>query len=142
MLFLYFRFMKLLRMLLFPFSLLYGIIMSLRNYFYDKGWFQSKNYDLPVICVGNLSVGGTGKSPMIEFIIETLRKDYKVATLSRGYKRKTRGYVEVSTTSHVEEVGDEPLQFKQNYPDVTVAVCEDRQTGIEKLQQKSEVILN
>lgn len=133
--------MKLLRMLLFPFSLLYGLIIGMRNYCYDKGWFKSKAYDTPVICVGNLSVGGTGKSPMIEFIIETLQDDYKVATLSRGYKRKTRGYLEVSATSTVEEVGDEPLQFKQNYPEVTVAVCEDRQTGIEKLKLKSEVIL-
>ena len=138
---LYFRSMKLLRLLLFPFSLLYGFIMGFRNYFYDKGWFQSESYDLPVISVGNLSVGGTGKSPMIEFIIETLQEDYKVATLSRGYKRKTRGYAEVSLTSTAEEVGDEPLQFKQNYPNVTVAVCEDRQTGIEKLQSKAEVVL-
>jgi len=138
---LYFRLMKLLRVLLFPFSLLYGFITGLRNYFYNRGWFQSKRYDLPVICVGNLSVGGTGKSPMIEFIIETLQEDYKVATLSRGYKRKTRGYLEVNALSTAEEVGDEPLQFKQNYPEVTVAVCEDRQTGIEKLQPKSEVIL-
>ncbi|MFT5102536.1 MAG: tetraacyldisaccharide 4'-kinase [Candidatus Latescibacterota bacterium] len=133
--------MKLLRLLLFPFSLIYGFIMVLRNYFYDKGWFRSKRYNVPVICVGNLSVGGTGKSPMIEFIIETLQADYKVAALSRGYKRKTRGYLEASIGSTAKEVGDEPLQFKQNYPNVTVAVCEDRQTGIEKLQQKAEVIL-
>lgn len=133
--------MKVLRMLLFPFSLLYGLVMRIRNLFYDRGWFKSTTYDIPIICVGNLSVGGTGKSPMIEFLIETLQDDYKLATLSRGYKRKTSGYLEVSETNTANEVGDEPLQFKKNFPNVTVAVCADRREGILNLKQKAEVIL-
>src|SRR5690606_12215617 len=133
--------MKLLRKILFPFSLLYGGITAQRNWFYDIGLLISKAYDFPVICVGNLSTGGTGKSPMIEFLISFLKDEHKIAVLSRGYKRKTTGFREVLKTSMVEEVGDEPLQFKQKFPEVTVAVCEDRQTGIEKLQKTAEVIL-
>ncbi len=133
--------MKLLRKLLFPFSLLYGGITALRNYFYNKGWFESKRYDLPVVCVGNLSTGGTGKSPMIEFLIDFLKDDYRVAVLSRGYKRTTTGFREVFQTSTAEEVGDEPLQFKQNFPNIRVAVCVNRQEGIQKLKTKADVIL-
>jgi len=133
--------MKTLRKILFPFAVLYGWITRARNVFYNKGWFKSKEYRLPVICVGNLSVGGTGKSPMIEFLIEILKEDYKVATLSRGYKRKTKGFLEVKITHTVAEVGDEPLQFKQKFPEVTVAVCADRRTGIEVLEKEAQVIL-
>lgn len=133
--------MKLLRKILFPFSLLYGGIAALRNYFYDWGWFESKSFDKPVICVGNLSVGGTGKSPMIELLIEFLRKDFRVAVLSRGYGRKTNGYKEVMIDSTSQEVGDEPLQFKQNFPKVTIAVCANRREGIIKLEKKADIIL-
>lgn len=133
--------MNLLRKLLFPFSLLYGGITALRNLLYDKDLLKSKTYNLPIICVGNLSTGGTGKSPMIEFLISFLKDDHKIAVLSRGYKRKTSGFRYVLLKSAVEEVGDEPLQFKQKFPQITVAVCEDRQTGIEKLQKSAEVIL-
>ncbi|MAT90793.1 MAG: tetraacyldisaccharide 4'-kinase [Flavobacteriaceae bacterium] len=133
--------MKLLRQLLFPFSLLYGAVVWIRNKAYDLDWLSSTSYDLPVICVGNLSVGGTGKSPMIAYLISFLQEDFKVAVLSRGYKRKTSGFREVNTTSTAEEVGDEPLQCKQNFPEVTVAVCADRRTGIEQLRTKADVIL-
>jgi len=133
--------MNVFRKLLFPFSLLYGGITALRNYFYDRGWLESRSYTIPIICVGNLSTGGTGKSPMIEFLIDFLKDDFKIAVLSRGYKRKTSGFLEVATESTAEETGDEPLQFKQNYPDVTVAVCEDRREGIKILKEKAEVIL-
>ncbi|HPE82501.1 MAG: tetraacyldisaccharide 4'-kinase [Aequorivita sp.] len=133
--------MNFLRKLLFPFSLLYGGITALRNFLYNKGFLKSKSYDFPVICVGNLSTGGTGKSPMIEFLISFLKDNHKIAVLSRGYKRKTSGYREVIITSSVEEVGDEPLQFKKKYPDITVAVCEDRQTGIKKLKSMADVVL-
>ncbi|PVW16997.1 tetraacyldisaccharide 4'-kinase [Marixanthomonas spongiae] len=133
--------MKTLRTLLFPFAVLYGWVTGFRNYLYDKNILKSKAYNLPIICVGNLSVGGTGKSPMIEFLIETLQDDYKIAVLSRGYKRKTSGYLEVLPSHTAEETGDEPLQFKKKFPKVTVAVCADRRTGIEKLKQKAEVIL-
>ena len=113
----------------------------MRNVAYDNGWKDSKRYDLPVICVGNLSVGGTGKSPMVEYIVDFLRKDYRVAVLSRGYRRKSKGFKEVMISSTVEEVGDEPLQFKNKFPKVTIAVCASRQEGIEKLKSKADVIL-
>ncbi len=133
--------MNILRKLLFPFSLLYCGISSLRNLLYDKGWLKSKKYDLPVICVGNLSTGGTGKSPMIEFLVSFLKDNHKIAVLSRGYKRKTSGFFEVFENGTAEEVGDEPLQIKKKFPEITVAVCEDRRSGIEKLEIDTEVIL-
>lgn len=113
----------------------------MRNLAYDMGWKESRGYDIPVLCVGNLSVGGTGKSPMIEYLIDFLRKDYQVAVLSRGYKRKTKGYLEVKVAHTAEEVGDEPLQFKQKFPGITVAVCADRRTGIDQLKGKAEIVL-
>jgi tetraacyldisaccharide 4'-kinase len=133
--------MNKLRKLLFPFSLVYGSILTFRNLCYDKGWFESKSYNRPIICVGNLSTGGTGKSPMIEYLISFLIKDYKVAVLSRGYKRKTNGFKEVLIDSLAENVGDEPLQFKQKFPNIVVAVCANRQEGIEKIKNKADVIL-
>jgi tetraacyldisaccharide 4'-kinase len=138
---LYFCDMNILRKLLLPFSLLYGSILALRNLCFDKGWFESKSYTTPIICVGNLSTGGTGKSPMIEYLISFLKEDYKVAVLSRGYKRKTNGFREVLIDSKAEDVGDEPLQFKQKFPGIMVAVCADRQQGIEKIRIKADVIL-
>ncbi|NND87822.1 MAG: tetraacyldisaccharide 4'-kinase [Flavobacteriaceae bacterium] len=133
--------MAFLRKLLFPFAVLYGAIMRLRNYFYDKGWLKSMSFDIPIIAVGNLSVGGTGKTPMIEYLIEILKDDYQLAVLSRGYGRKTKGYRTVEVDSLAIDVGDEPLQLKQKYPAVEVAVCEARKNGIPKLQKRSEVIL-
>ncbi|MEZ4778396.1 MAG: tetraacyldisaccharide 4'-kinase [Flavobacteriaceae bacterium] len=129
------------RKILYPFSILYDGVTSLRNYAYDKGWKESTEYETPVISVGNLSVGGTGKSPMVELLISFLKEDYKVAVLSRGYKRKTSGFLEVLQNNTAEEVGDEPLQFKHKFPEVTVAVCVNRREGIEKLQKKAEVII-
>jgi len=129
------------RKVLFPFSILYDGITSLRNVAYNNGWKDSKRYDLPVICVGNLSVGGSGKSPMVEYIVDFLRKDHRVAVLSRGYKRRSKGFIEVLISNTAEEVGDEPLQFKQKFPEVTVAVCASRQEGIEKLKDKADVII-
>lgn len=133
--------MKFLRLIGFPFALIYGAITGLRNLAYNKGWLRSVQYPIPVICVGNLSVGGTGKSPMTAFIVDTLKNRGRVAVLSRGYGRKSRGYLEVSTNDTADRVGDEPLQLKQNHPDITVAVCADRREGIEKLQKKSDVIV-
>ena len=130
-----------LRKLLFPFSLIYQGVTSLRNGMYDRGLIDSTAYDLPVICVGNLSVGGTGKSPMIEYLIRLLKDDFKVAVLSRGYKRSTKGFLEVTISHTAAEVGDEPLQFKTKYPGTTIAVCADRREGIDKLKKKAEVIL-
>jgi len=129
------------RKLLYPFSVLYGGITALRNLAYDKGWKESKEYEIPVISVGNLSVGGTGKSPMVEWLVQLLKEDYRVAVLSRGYGRKTKGFLEVTVDATPEEVGDEPLQIKRKFPGITVVVCADRQTGIARLQGKAEVIL-
>ncbi|GAA4271110.1 tetraacyldisaccharide 4'-kinase [Aquimarina gracilis] len=100
---------------------------------YDLGIKKSTGYDFPVIAVGNLSVGGTGKSPMIEYLIRLLREEVKLATLSRGYKRETEGFQLVKSSSTVKEVGDEPLQFKTKFPEVFVSVDSDRRRGIANL---------
>lgn len=130
-----------LRKLLFPFSLLYGGVTSLRNTLFDKGILKSKKYDIPVVSVGNLSTGGTGKSPMIEYLIKNLNSDFTIAVISRGYKRKTKGFKEVLVNSMVSETGDEPLQFKKKFPKVFVAVCEDRQKAIENLPKNVNLVL-
>ena len=108
------------------------------------GLKSSKSYDFPVIAVGNLSVGGTGKSPMIEYLIGVLKDNWSVATLSRGYKRKTKGFLVVSNDSSADEVGDEPLQFKRKFKNVAVGVDANRRNGIEQLMKlipKPEVVL-
>ena len=128
--------MRKMRLLLFPFSGIYYLITLTRNKLYDAGILKSKKYNLPIICVGNLSVGGTGKTPMTEFVIKLLKDDYKVATLSRGYGRTTRGYLDVTSSSNALEVGDEPLQFAKKFDAVQVAVCERRQEGIRVLLNK------
>lgn len=134
--------MRIFRKLLFPFALLYGLITGIRNFLYTSRILKSKAYDIPVICVGNLNTGGTGKSPMIEYLIKLLKQDYRLASLSRGYKRKTKGYHLLNGSEAGNEVGDEPLQFKRKFPDVLVAVDENRQNGINKLlEEKAEVIL-
>lgn len=132
------------RKLLYPFSLLYGGVTFLRNKLYDMGILKSKSYNLPVIAVGNLSVGGTGKTPMVEYLIKLLKKDYQVATLSRGYKRSSKGFQLLKGNETAAEVGDEPLQFKRKFPEIDVAVDERRSHGIEQLLQQKispEVIL-
>ena len=121
------------RKILYPFSILYGSVMRLRNEFYDRGVFASKSFDLPVIAVGNLSMGGTGKTPMVEYLTRLLKDNYQVATLSRGYRRKSSGYIFLTGTESATEVGDEPLQFKNKFPGVMVAVDESRSHGIEEL---------
>lgn len=136
--------MNLLRKLLFPFAILFGFITSLRNYLYDKGILKSYSFDIPVIAVGNLSVGGTGKTPQIEYLIRLLSPNYKVATLSRGYKRKSEGFILADAATTAEILGDEPFQYFKKFPDIQVAVDADRKNGIEQLlNQKSrpEIIL-
>lgn len=130
-----------LRKLLYPLSVIYDGVTFLRNRFYDWNVLESTTYDIPVICVGNLSVGGTGKSPMIEYIISVLKDDYRVAVLSRGYKRNTKGFFLVEKHHTVSEVGDEPLQFKNKFPDIVVAVDADRRRGIKNLETQADVIL-
>jgi tetraacyldisaccharide 4'-kinase len=133
--------MKYLRWLLFPFSLLYGIAVIIRNYCYDAGLLKSTSFTKPVISVGNLDVGGAGKSPMTEYLIRLLKNNHKLATLSRGYGRKTQGYLLATATTTATNLGDEPAQFKTKFPDITVAVCEKRVEGIEKLLPDHDVVL-
>lgn len=133
--------MRYLRLLLFPFSVLYGLVVSIRNWCYDAGLFKSRIFKLPVISVGNLDVGGAGKSPMTEYLIRLLKDQYKIATLSRGYGRETKGFIQADNTATAAQIGDEPAQFKHKFPDVTVAVCEDRVTGINQLMNTHEAII-
>lgn len=128
--------MNYLRILFFPFSLLYGIIIYIRNKLFDLKIIKSNKFDFPVISVGNLSVGGTGKTPHIEYIIRLLKKKYAVCTLSRGYKRKTKGFVLADKNSNAIEIGDEPMQIKNKFNDINVAVDENRVEGIKIVKQK------
>ncbi len=118
---------------LLPLSWLYGIVISLRNWLFDYNILRQRSFDIPVICVGNITVGGTGKTPHIEYLIRLLSKRHKVAVLSRGYKRKSKGFRVVKTDSRVQDVGDEPLQIKQKFPDTMVFVDRNRVRGIEKI---------
>ena len=136
--------MNLLRKILFPFAILYGLITSIRNFLFDKGILKSYSFDLPVIAVGNLSVGGTGKTPQIEYLIRLLADKYKVATLSRGYKRQSEGFILAQASSNAAILGDEPFQFFQKFKNIQVAVDANRKNGIEQLlslPENPEVIL-
>jgi tetraacyldisaccharide 4'-kinase len=128
-------FLKSFRVLLLPFALIYGFIVKVRNLLYDKQKLKSTNFNFPIICVGNLAVGGTGKSPMVEYLIAILKDEFQVATLSRGYKRRTKGYVLANDKSTALEIGDEPMQFHQKFPEVSVAVGEERVVAIPQLLQ-------
>lgn len=136
--------MNFLRKILFPVAFVYWIVTWMRNYFYDKQIFKSKSFDLPIIAVGNLSVGGTGKTPQIEYLIRLLQDNFKVATLSRGYKRETNGFVLANNSTTVKQIGDEPFQFFTKFPKIKVAVDANRVNGINqllKLENKPEIIL-
>lgn len=137
--------MIILRYILFPIVPIYYLVTWLRNRFYDLGVFESKSYVLPVICVGNLSVGGTGKTPMIEYLIRLLKDEKHIATLSRGYKRNTEGYYLADKNATAKTLGDEPFQFYKKFKNhIKVAVDADRQNGIQSLMQHEicpEVIL-
>ncbi len=122
--------------LLYPVSLLYGLVTGIRNFLYDSGILSSMEFHFPVICVGNITVGGTGKTPHTEYITELLRKSYKVATLSRGYKRKTRDFRIASPLTSVSEIGDEPMQLSRNFPDVLVTVDRNRVNGVKRILQE------
>ena len=126
-------FLKSFRILLFPLAIIYWLIILIRNKLYDKKIFHTSTFGLPLICVGNLAVGGTGKSPMVEFLVSNLKNKFAVATLSRGYKRKTRGYALANNNSDALEIGDEPMQFHLKFPDVPVAVGERRLEAIPQL---------
>ena len=120
------------RFLLLPFAILYGLGVRLRHFLYDRGWLSSKRYPFPILCVGNLAVGGTGKTPMVEYLVRLLGQE-QVAILSRGYRRKTKGFVLADDSATAMTLGDEPYQYHRKFPRATVAVCESRQEGIERL---------
>lgn len=121
------------RWFLLTFSPIYRVVIYVRNKFFDVGIFKSVAFKIPVISIGNITVGGTGKTPHIEYLVSLLKDQHPIATLSRGYKRKTKGFFQVQTHSKVEETGDEPLQLKRKFPDITVAVDEKRVHGVQHL---------
>lgn len=125
--------MEFFRFLLYPFALVYGFIVLLRNILFDLKIIKSVPFPIPIISIGNLTAGGSGKTPTVEYIVKLLKDEYTIATLSRGYKRKTKGYLRVLPEDTADKVGDEPLQFARKFPDVTVAVDESRRHGIRQL---------
>lgn len=137
--------MKLLKFLiLYPVSLIYGLVVWIRNFMFDYGMLKSEEFDIPVIAVGNITVGGTGKTPTVEYLIYLLRNKYNIAVLSRGYKRKTKGFILADENATVENIGDEPYQIFLKFPDITVAVDEKRVHGIQNLlksEKKIDLIL-
>jgi len=126
--------MQFLRKIAWPIAVIYGMVVHIRNWCYDVGIFSTKSYKTPTLCVGNLSVGGTGKTPMIEYLILLLQKDFNIAVLSRGYKRKSKGFLLANSESTVEELGDEPFQLYAKFRNLFLAVDSDRQNGISKLE--------
>ena len=125
--------MNIMKILLLPVALLYGIVVACRNWLYDAGILPSAEFNTSIIVIGNLSVGGTGKSPMTEYLVRLLKDNFPVATLSRGYKRHTTGFFIADKDSNSHQIGDEPLQFKKKFPEIIVSVDENRKQGIEKL---------
>lgn len=122
--------------ILYPISLIYGFIVSVRNWLYNANIFSEKEFNIPIISIGNITVGGTGKTPHSEYLIRTLKKDFNIALLSRGYKRKTRGFILSDNSSTVFDIGDEPLQIKNKFQDIQVAVCTKRVNGINQLLKR------
>lgn len=132
---------RFIRWLLFPFTVLYAAVVLLRNWAYDNQLYNSTSFHFPVIVIGNLSVGGTGKSPMTEYVLRLIQPHLNVAVLSRGYGRKTKGFRYVDVHDSAKLVGDEPLQIKRKFPDATVAVCEDRVYGIQQIQDQIDAVI-
>lgn len=124
---------KMLKIILYPLSVVYGLITSIRNFLFDTKIFKQHEFDIPIISVGNLTVGGTGKTPHAEYLLSILQNSFNVAFLSRGYKRKTKGFILADANSDLYQIGDEPVQIKQKFPTIPVAVCEKRVVGINKL---------
>jgi len=126
-------FLKSFRVLLLPFALLYGLIIIIRNWMFDRGYLKSAAFNFPLICVGNLAVGGTGKSPMVEYLVALLSPHFRTGTLSRGYKRKTTGYALANEATTALDIGDEPMQFHLKFPQAAVAVGEERIVAIPQM---------
>jgi tetraacyldisaccharide 4'-kinase len=128
---------KAISILLFPFSVIYGIITGIRNFCFNNNILKSHTFKIPVICVGNITVGGTGKTPHVEYIIKHLKDNCSIAVISRGYRRKTKGFVRVTKKSDASEVGDEPLQIARKFNDVKVVVDEKRKRGIQRIEDEN-----
>ena len=124
------------RWLFAPASLIFKAVVTLRHRLFDWGVLKSEKFDIPIICIGNITVGGTGKTPMAEMIIAYMSRSHRVALLSRGYGRRTKGYREVETSAHYRDVGDEPLQIKIKFPSTLVVVCENRAEAIRRIQRE------
>ena len=122
------------KLFLYPLSAIYGLIVSIRNLLYDYKIFKSTEFEIPVISIGNITVGGTGKTPHTEYLVDLLRKQFIVTTISRGYKRKTKGYQDVKVESLATAVGDEPLQIKNKFREVQVVVDEKRVHALKLIQ--------
>jgi tetraacyldisaccharide 4'-kinase len=127
---------SLVRVLLYPFALIYGALVWWRNRLYDAKFFTSIGFTVPVITIGNLSTGGTGKTPHVEYLVRLLQYQYQVATMSRGYKRHTQGFLVADEQSNALRIGDEPMQYHMKYPELVVSVAEERMIGIPALLQK------
>ncbi len=134
----------LIRFLLLPLSLIYGIVVQIRNKMFDIGLLPSKEFNLPIISIGNITAGGTGKTPMTQYLVELLKDEFIVAVLSRGYKRRSKGFFLADNFSTPESIGDEPYQIKNRYPEIIVAVCNKRVEGVRKIlyaHPETEIIL-
>lgn len=123
-----------LNLLLAPAAALYKLGVTFRHRLFDWGLLKSERFDIPIICVGNITVGGTGKTPMVEMIVDRMSQHHRVAVLSRGYGRRTKGYLEVRADARYRDVGDEPLQIKRKFPEAVVVVCARRAEGIRRLK--------
>lgn len=136
--------LKSFRYILYPFSVIYSGVIWVRNKLFDKNILRSSSFNFPIICVGNLALGGTGKTPMVEYLLNLLGEHYEVATLSRGYKRKTKGFAIADAQTSALDIGDEPMQIHIKFPEATVAVAEERIVGIPQLlhdRPQTEVII-
>ncbi len=125
--------MQNLRLLLWPFSFIYGLVVAVRNFLFDRGILKCTSFQVPVISVGNLSTGGTGKTPHVEYLIRLLKDSYRIATFSRGYGRKTSGFMLVSSPATTSMIGDEPMQYHTKFKNIMVSVGEDRVEAIANL---------
>ena len=124
---------------LLPLSWLYGLGVRFRNFLFDVGILKSQDYKVPIISVGNITVGGTGKTPHVEYLAKLLKDQFKVAVLSRGYKRKSHGYVLADKNTPMRQIGDEPYQMRQKFPGITVAVDKNRRRGIARLTEDDTI---
>jgi len=132
------------RPLLLPFSFFYWIGVTVRNRLFDLRMLRSTGFDLPVVSIGNITIGGTGKTPHVEMLVRMLKRDFRIAVLSRGYKRKSTGYTMASRHSMVSDIGDEPMQIKNKFPEISVAVDSDRVHGVNKLlrsKHRPEIVI-